>query len=164
MTRGDVQQAVESLGYELISSHQPLHYIISRTLLRERLTAAIGGFFGLLAIALAAIGLYGLMTYTVSQRRGEAGIRLALGARPGQITGVVFRHAIQISLTGVAVGTVLGLMSLGAVRAPLFGISAHDPVTFLAASLLMTSVALLAATGPALRSGRTDPLIALRDS
>jgi ABC-type antimicrobial peptide transport system permease subunit len=160
----DVQQAVESLGHELLVSPQSVNDLISRTLLRERLTAAVGGFFGLLAIALAAIGLYGLMAYTVGQGRREAGIRLALGARPGQLTAAIFRHAIQISLTGVAVGSVLGLASVGAVRTLLFGISAHDPVTFLAASLLMTSVALLAAAGPALRLGRTGPVIALREN
>jgi len=159
----ELERAVSSLGREYVSSTDSFEYIVGRTLLRERLTAAFAGFFGLLAIVLSAIGIYGLMSYTVNQRRREAGIRLALGEEPFRILTRVVRRAIAITALGTAVGLGVSLITVSVSRALLFGIAPRDPMTFGIAAVAMALVAVTAAAIPARRLATVDPLTALRE-
>jgi len=135
---------------------------IERRNSQERLFAQLSGFFGVAALLLACVGLHGLMSYLVLQRTGEMGLRLALGALPGQVLQMVLRE----SLTLVAVGLGLGLAVAYSVRrfveATLFGLTAADPLTYAVVAGVLVAVTLLASLRPAQRAARVDPMIALR--
>ena len=131
----------------------------------QRMAANLLGAMGVLALLLAAIGLYGVMAYAVSQRTQELGIRLALGASPGSLLGMVVRQGMTLTVIGLAIGLALALGafgSIGAVRTLLPGISPLDPITFIAVPLVLGSIALLASWIPGRRAGKVDPLVALR--
>jgi predicted permease len=161
--RAEIERAVAALGREYVSSTDSFNYIVGRTVLRERLTAALAGFFGFLAIVLSAIGIYGLMSYTVTQRRREAGIRLALGERPGEILVRVIRSALATAAIGTLVGLAVSLTTVDVARVLLFGIAPRDPATFVLTAGGMALVAIAASILPALRLARVDPLAALRE-
>jgi predicted permease len=131
-------------------------------LARERLIALLSGFFGILALALASVGLYGVMAYGVTQRTREVGIRMALGARRGDVVGMIVRESLVPVLAGMAIGlgAALGLTHL--IAGLLFGVAARDPVSIAAAVAAMLAVALLAAAIPARRASRVEPGMALR--
>ena len=141
---------------------QPLATQVGATLMRERVLALLAAGFGLLALLLAAIGLYGLVAYGVTERTQELGVRLALGARRGQILGLVFKDAARL----VGVGALLGVPAAWAasrwVRSLLFGVTPGDSVTVGVALAVLVTAALVAAYVPARRAARTDPLVALR--
>jgi ABC-type antimicrobial peptide transport system permease subunit len=118
--------------------------------------------FAVLALVLAAIGLYGLVAYGVSQRVREMGIRLALGAKPSALVGLVLRRSLMVSLVGVTVGLGLAVLLGKAIRGMLFGVSAGDPVTLLAAASILFATAALAAWIPARRAARVDATVSLR--
>ena len=139
------------------------HQLIDDTLVRERLLASIASLFGGLALVLAALGLYGIMSYAVVERRQEIGIRMALGAAPQAILGLMLRDSFRIVGLGVVVGIPAAAFSTHVARALLFGLAPNDPATFLAASILLLAASLLAAFIPAYRAAETDPMIALRD-
>jgi predicted permease len=131
----------------------------------QRMAADLLGAMGALAMLLAAIGLYGVMAYAVSQRTQEMGIRLALGASPGSLLGMVVRQGMRLAAIGLAIGLAIALGafgSIGAMRSLLPGISPLDPITFIAVPIVLGAIALLAAWIPARRAGRVDPLVALR--
>ncbi len=131
----------------------------------QRMAADLLGALGVLALLLAAIGLYGVMAYAVSQRTQEMGIRLALGASPGALLAMVVLQGMRLTIVGLAIGLTIALAafgSIGAMRTLLPGISPLDPVTFAAVPLILASIAALAAWIPARRAGRVDPLVALR--
>jgi putative ABC transport system permease protein len=111
---------------------------------------------------ISAIGLFGVMSYSVSQRTHEIGIRLALGARPWNILRLITGHGLKLTLMGLALGLVGALALTRALSPFLYGVSAVDPLTFILISLLLSCVALLACWLPAKRAMRVDPLIALR--
>jgi ABC-type antimicrobial peptide transport system permease subunit len=136
--------------------------LIEDTLVRERLLAAIASLFGGLALLLAALGLYGIMSYAVMERRSELGIRMALGAAPAAILGLVLRDSAAIVGVGTVVGILTAAFSAHLARALLFGLAPNDPTTFVAASLLLLAASLTAAFIPAYRAAETDPMIALR--
>ena len=135
---------------------------VSQSLLRERLVGTVAGLFGALALALAGIGLYGLMSYGVARRTREFGIRIALGARADSIVGLVVGEALRLLMAGIAIGLVAAWALGRVVRAMLFGIEPADLATMLFAIVVMGAAALFAAWIPARRAARVDPMRALR--
>src|SRR4029453_2975741 len=135
---------------------------VNQSLLQERLVATLSLFFGLLALLLACIGLYGVMSYDVARRTHEIGIRMALGASARRVVRLVMRQ----SLLWVALGVMLGLSAAVAatrwVESLLFGVAPQDPLTIGLAALLLLAVAAVAGYFPARRAARVDPLVALR--
>ena len=129
----------------------------------ERLMAMLSGFFGLLATVLAMVGLYGVISFLVARRRNEIGIRLALGAERGQVVSMVMREAGRLLLAGLVTGAALALLAGQAARSLLFGLKPYDPLTLIAAALLLTLIAAAASFLPARRASKLDPMVALRD-
>jgi len=157
-----VKREVEALGYENVGNMVTLRYITDRAQLQERMTATLAGFFGGLALLLSAIGLYGLMSYSVAQRRREIGIRIALGADRTRVMREIVRDGLSITLAGVAVGLAAAMAAVQLVRSLLFGITPHDPLALAAAPLTLIAVAIAACLIPAARAAQTDPMVALR--
>jgi ABC-type antimicrobial peptide transport system permease subunit len=125
--------------------------------------AALSSFFGALAALLATIGLYGVMAYMMVRRRNEIGIRVALGASRPQIVGLVMKEAALLLVIGVAAGVAGSLVFARTAATLLFGLTARDPLTFLAAAVLLAAAAALGSYLPAQRASRLDPMTALRD-
>jgi len=124
--------------------------------------AALLGLFGALALILASIGIYGVLAYSVAQRTSEIGLRMALGAQPRQVLGLVLKQGMLLAVIGAAVGIIVALPVARMAGNLLYGISATDPLTYVGITLLLMAVALLACYLPARRATRIDPLIALR--
>jgi putative ABC transport system permease protein len=150
----DADQAVDAV--------QPMTDYLATSTAWRKSVAILLGFFGLLALGLAAIGIYGVMSYTVSQRSHEIGIRLALGAHPRQILGLVVGQGVRVSLLGVGIGIVVSLGLTQLLTSLLFGVTAHDPFTFASVALLVLGVALAGSFVPARRAASVDPIVALR--
>jgi predicted permease len=129
---------------------------------QQRLFASLCSFFGLLALGLAAVGLYGLMSYVVVRRTGEIGLRMALGALPTQVQAMIVRESLLLVTVGVFVGTGIALGTTRLVANMLFGLTASDPLTYAVAAMLLGSVAFVATFLPARRAAQTDPMVALR--
>jgi ABC-type antimicrobial peptide transport system permease subunit len=136
---------------------------IRDNLVRDRLMAILSGFFGVLATVLVMVGLYGVLSYLVTLRRNEIGIRIALGARRGQVIGLVMRDAATMLLAGVIIGTVLALVAGRGASSMLFGLKPYDPATLTFAVALLAVIAALASFLPARRAARLDPMVALRN-
>jgi ABC-type antimicrobial peptide transport system permease subunit len=133
------------------------------TLLAERkFNMMILAIFGVVAIMVAAIGIYGLMAFVVAQRRREIGVRVALGAAPAGILRMVLRSALALMLAGLCVGVAAALLLEQTIRAFLFQPQQHDPAIYAGAALVLLLAGLAAALGPARRAARVDPLVALR--
>jgi ABC-type antimicrobial peptide transport system permease subunit len=136
---------------------------ISDSVMRERLLAALSGFFGVLAALLASIGLYGVLAYQAVRRRSEIGIRLALGATRGQIMQLVLREAALVVFVGLMIG-LAGSVAVGqAASSLLFGISARDPLHLAGAAVALGAAAGIGSMMPARHASRLDPVKALRD-
>jgi predicted permease len=131
-------------------------------LVEERLMATLSGFFGLLAMLLAVVGLYGVISYIVAMRRNEIGIRMALGASRGDVVGIIVRQTLVLLALGVGVGVLLALAAVRSASSLLFGLQPNDPLTFAGASALLVTIALIASFLPARRASRVDPMVALR--
>jgi predicted permease len=139
-----------------------LERTISDGLLRERLLATVSGFFGLLAVLIAAVGLYGVISYMVVRRTNEIGIRMALGARHSHIIQAVVSRAALLVAIGILAGVIVGMAAAQGVRSMLFGVQPYDVVTLTVAAFTLISVAVAASVVPALRAVRLDPIAALR--
>ena len=135
---------------------------IERNSAQERLFAELSGFFGVAALALACVGLYGLMTYMVVRRTGEIGLRMALGALPRQVLGLVLRESAALVTAGAGLGIAAALGASRFLESLLFGLSPSDPLTHGAIALLLVALGLLASALPARRASRVNPLDALR--
>jgi predicted permease len=135
---------------------------LHENLSQERLIAQLVSFFGALALILACIGLYGVMAHGVARRTNEIGIRMALGARGGNIAWMVLRETLYLVLAGLVLGVPAALIGAKLISAQLFGLSATDPLTLVGAAFVLTVVAMLAGYLPARRASRVNPLSALR--
>ena len=136
--------------------------VSDQSLAPRRYPALLLGSFAVLALIVAAVGVYGVMGYAVTQRTREIGIRMALGAHPSSVLTLVLRQAMTVAAAGVAAGWLAALMLTGVMRRLLYGITATDPVTFGSLPLLLLLVAVVAAYVPARKASRIDPLAALR--
>ncbi len=158
------RQVVRGVDKNLVLTDvRTLNDIVYGSVKNERFrTTLLAGFAGV-ALLLAAIGIYGVLAYLVTQRTREIGIRMAMGARPGQVLRMVFRQGMTPVLFGLGIGLLGGLAVTNLIRALLFGVQADDPATYLATSGTLTLVAMLACWIPSLRATRVDPMSALRD-
>ncbi|HEV2288538.1 MAG TPA: ABC transporter permease [Candidatus Acidoferrales bacterium] len=134
----------------------------SEALSQERLFAQLTSVFGLLALTLAMIGLYGTMAYSVTRKTHEIGIRMALGAKPADVLRIVIRQGITLTLIGLAIGVVAALGVTRLVASLTFGVKSYDPLTFVAVAAVLVAVALFACYIPARRAMKVDPIVALR--
>jgi len=155
-------EKISHVNPEIQVEFRVLQKDIENGLIRERMMATLSGFFGVLAALLTAIGLYGVISYIVSMRRNEIGIRVALGASRGNVVGIILRQTLVLLALGVTIGVVLALAATQSASSLLFGLRPNDPFTFAGASLLLTAVALIASFVPAQRASRVDPMVALR--
>jgi len=154
---------VAGLDPELpLARPRTLDEILARSISEPRFYVVLLGAFAGTALFLAALGIFGVMSYAVVQRSREIGIRVALGAHPAAVLRMVLGHALVLAVVGVAAGLVGALALSRAIAGLLFELSPTDPVTLVAVAVLLTAVALLASYLPARRATRVDPLIALR--
>lgn len=158
-----VQDAVAQVSKEIPLEFTTLAQQVDDSLMQERLLASLSTFFGGLALLLAMVGLYGALSFLVTQRQVEFGIRMALGAPQTSILGLVMRDVAVVLGAGAATGVALSLATVGLLQKMLFGLAARDSVTMLAAVGVLSAVALCASYIPARRASRVDPVIALRD-
>ncbi|HEX8775370.1 MAG TPA: ABC transporter permease [Pyrinomonadaceae bacterium] len=145
-----------------VSRSRTLEEVIAESVAKQRFAMMLLGIFAVVALILAAVGLYGVMSYSVTQRTHEIGIRMALGAQQKDVLKLVVGQGMILALIGVGVGLLASLALTSVMRTLLFGITATDPLTFLAIPLLLAVVALAASLMPARRAMKVDPMIALR--
>jgi ABC-type antimicrobial peptide transport system permease subunit len=136
---------------------------IGRSLVQQKLVARLATFFGLLALLLACVGLYGVMSYGVARRTNEIGIRMALGARGRSVLWLVLREALLLVVIGLVIGLVVALMVTKTAASLLYELKPNDPLTIALATFLLAAVAVLAGYFPARRAARVDPMVALRE-
>ena len=169
-TKGDSLELAATIRQELralnkgmaLSKVRPMEHYIKKDLASANFIALLSGLFGALALVLAAIGIYGVISYSVNQRIHEIGIRVALGARRRELLSMVVRQGMKLALTGVGIGLIAAIAVMRLISSLLYGVSATDPATFVGIALLLTLVALLACYIPARRAANVDPMVALR--
>jgi predicted permease len=157
-----VAAEIRAIDPELRVRHEPLAVTIRESIAQERMMARLAGGFGVLALLLAAIGLYGLMTFATSRRTGEIGLRMALGAKRGDVVRMVLLEAFKLVGLGLVVGVPFAFAATRLLKNQLFDVPAGDPVSAIVAVAVLTGAAALAALIPALRASRVDPMTALR--
>jgi predicted permease len=159
----EVRQAVWSVNSNLpLASVRTMEEVYGRSVARTSFTLVMLGIAGAMALVLGIIGIYGVISYTVTQRQREIGIRLALGAQGGDVLQMVLRQGVKMALAGVAIGIAAAAGLVPLMKSLLFGVTAHDPWTFAAVAALLICVALLACYIPARRATQVDPMVALR--
>ena len=136
---------------------------IEQTLFRERLMSRLSSFFAILALVLACIGLYGLLSYEVARRTRELGIRMALGAQERDLMRLVVRRGLLLAIAGAVIGIGASMAVTRLMASMLYSVRPNDPATFAGVSLLLVLVALAACLIPARRAMRIDPMVALRE-
>jgi predicted permease len=158
-----VSEAVESMDRDLpLIDVRTQTQEIEATLSNERVFAELAAAFGVLALVLSSIGIYGIMAYTVARRTSEIGIRMALGAESRQVLGMVLKDSVVMALTGVVIGIGGALWLMKFASSMLYGLRTSDPITLAAAATLLILVALVAGLQPARRASRISPTMALR--
>jgi ABC-type antimicrobial peptide transport system permease subunit len=140
----------------------PLTSLTGLALMPQRVAALMIGVFGIIGLVLAAVGMYGVLAYTVSQRTREIGIRIALGAHAASVLRMILQQGVRLALIGVGVGTVVAALTAQLVRGFIAGVSPLDPATFVLVPALLLIVVLTASYVPARRAARVDPMTALR--
>jgi ABC-type antimicrobial peptide transport system permease subunit len=168
-THGDAAAIAPALRQAIVSIHPDLFFLsrtltsqIDETLVRERMLARLSAFLGVLALLVACVGLYGVLSYGVTRRTAEIGIRVALGARPSGVAALVLRQTAVLVGIGIAAGVGLSLALTRVTETFLFGVKPNDPVVLAGGALALAAVSIAAAYLPARRASRVDPLIALR--
>ena len=160
---GAIRNAVWSLDKDLpVANIRTMEELLSESVARPRFRTFAFLILGSLALVLAVTGIYGVMSYMVTQRTREIGIRVALGAQRGNVLGLVIRQGMSLAVIGVVIGLGAALMLVRLMTSLLFGVSATDPATFAAITFLLLAVALVACWLPARRATKVDPLVALR--
>jgi ABC-type antimicrobial peptide transport system permease subunit len=160
---GSAREAVRAVDRELlVNDMQPLEARVADSIARPRMSVWLLVGFSSIALLLAAVGIYGVMAYTVSQRTREIGVRMALGANPAHVQRLVVRQGMQPALLGVLVGLVVAFGASRLIDKLLYGVSPADPVTFVIVPLFLAGVALLATYLPARRATRVPPTVALQ--
>ena len=170
LAKGDLAGAIASVRREVaridpdmpVFEAKTIDQFMERSYLAPRLAAMLIAPAGILALVIAAVGLYGVMAYWVSRRTRELGIRVAIGAAPGSIVALVMRQGLTLAAAGVVIGLALALAGGRVVSWLLFGVTPTDPGVLVGIPLLLTSVAALASYIPARRALKVDPLAALR--
>ena len=158
-----VRAAVSEMDKGLpVADAVTMYHHISEMMADRRYPAFVLGLFAALALTLAAVGIYGVLSYTVGQRTREIGVRVALGARPVDVLRTVLGGGLRLTLSGVALGGMAAGLAAGALGKLLYGVHPLDPVTFAGVPLVLVGVALLAMAAPARRAARVDPMVALR--
>jgi predicted permease len=158
----DIADAIGTASPGLAFTFRDYGDQLRATVIQERLVALMSGFFGGLAMLLAALGVYGVTAYSVGRRRAEMAVRMALGASPGGVVRLVLRRVTTLLLAGAAIGVALSLWAARFVGALLFGVGARDPMTLIAAAAGLVAVGLFAGWLPARKVSRLDPTVALR--
>ena len=160
---GAVRRAVAELdSRDVVYNVQTMQGVLAGSLAPRRLSMFLLSGFAVLALLLCCIGIYGVISHLVSQRTHEIGVRMALGAQPGDVMRLVLGQGLRMAFLGVLIGIAAALALTRLMASQLFGVSSHDPLTFAAVGVLLTVVALLACYIPARRAIRVDPLIALK--
>lgn len=160
---GSLRPAVYAVDKDQpVGSIRPLEDIMADSLARQRFAMTLLAVFSLVALVIAAVGIYGVMTYNVTQRTSEIGIRLALGAQPGDVLRLILGHGSRLVGLGLLLGLGIALASARAIESILFNTSAHDPLTLAGITLLLAAAGLLACFIPARRATKVDPMVALR--
>jgi putative ABC transport system permease protein len=162
LTAGVRSQVLSIDKDQPVSRIRTLEQVISESVAKQRFAMLLLGIFAMVALVLAGVGLYGVMSYAVTQRTHEIGIRMALGAQQRDVLKLVVGHGMILALVGVAIGLIASLALTRVMTTLLFGVSATDPLTFLAIPALLAGVALLASFMPARRAMKVDPMVALR--
>lgn len=169
-TAGDAAQAAAEVRHAIYQVDSALPVISVKTLRRQihdrlnqpRLVERLSALFGLLGLVLAAVGLYGVISYSAAQRTHEMGIRIALGASGSRILAAVVGEGVKMTLQGVVVGAIAGLALTRFLSSLLYGVKSYDPLTFFLSALVLTSVAFVASYIPARRASKVDPIVVLR--
>ena len=158
-----VRDAIWSVDKDqTVADIDTMEHIVAEAVARQRFSMLLLGLFATLALLLASVGIYGVMSYSVAQRTHEIGIRIALGARRGDVLQMTIKQGLKLVGAGMILGLAAAFLLTRLLESLLFGISATDPITFLSISLVLLAVAILASYVPALRATKVDPIIALR--
>jgi predicted permease len=160
----EMVSAAAGINTNILVTARHMDALIGESLVRERLMAMLSGFFGMLAVMLAAIGLYGVMSYMVAQRRQEIGIRMALGAGQGRVLRMVLSESAVLVVIGVAAGAGLAVYASRYAKSLLFGLTPNDPFTIVVAVTGLVLIGCASSFIPAWRAARVAPTTALRDS
>jgi putative ABC transport system permease protein len=160
---GSVHRAVEEIDpREVIYNVRTMDEVVSNSFASRRLSMLLLSVFAALALVLACVGIYGVISYLVGQRTHEIGVRMALGAERSDVLRLMIGHGARMAMVGVAIGIGASLGLTRVMANQLFAVSAHDPLTFAGVAILLILVAVAACYLPARRALRVDPLIALR--
>jgi ABC-type antimicrobial peptide transport system permease subunit len=162
-TLATVQQAIWEIDPEQpITQISTMDELVLGSVAQPRFSMTLLSVFAGLALALASVGIYGVISYSVSQRTHELGLRMALGAQTGDLLKLILRHGLTLAGAGIGIGLIAAIFFTRLMESLLFGIAAFDPATFILVAVLLGLVALIATLVPALRAARVDPMVSLR--
>jgi len=160
---GSVREVIKQMDKEqYVGAVQPMTKLVAESVARRRFNALLTGLFAVVALLLASVGIFGVLNYTVAQRTQEIGLRVALGAQTRDVLRLVLGQGVRLILFGLALGLAASFALTRVLAGMLYGVTPTDPLTFVAVSFLLASVALLACYIPARRATKVDPLVALR--